>query len=291
MKFVASVAFADPVSFPAVARAADESGWDALAISDHVIHPEAMRAKYPYTPDGVPRFHAGQPWADPFVAIAAMASVTTRLRFMTNVYVLPMRNVFLAAKAIGTAALLSGGRVELGIGVGWMEDEFDLLGQPFRARGARTDEMIDVMRKLWTGEMVEHHGEAIDFPRLQMSPGVPHRIPIHVGGLSDAALRRAAQRGDGWISEIHTTEQMREIVTKLRGLRAAAGRGGEPFSVFAALLDAFDPDAIRRLADIGVTHYTTMPWVLHGHGMEATTQQKVDSLRRYADEVIAKVRG
>jgi probable F420-dependent oxidoreductase len=290
VKFVASLAFSDPATYCEVARAADESGWDYVSLSDHVVHPAQIRSRYPYTPDGTPRFQAGQPWPDPIVAIGAMAAATKRLRFLTNVYVLPMRNVFLAAKAIGTAALISGGRVEIGVGVGWMEDEFALLGQDFKTRGKRTDEMIEVMRKLWSGEMVEHHGRFLEFERLQMAPAVPHRVPIYAGGLSEAAFRRAAQRCDGWISELHTTEQFREIVAKLRALRAEAGRGHEPLAVVGSAVDAFDPGAIRRLEEVGVTHYMTMPWVLAGHGMEATAQQKSDALRRFADEIIAKVR-
>jgi probable F420-dependent oxidoreductase len=289
MKFVVPMAFSHPTHYCALARTAEDSGWDCVAVSDHVVHPERIRSPYPYTPDGTPRWQADAPWPDPFVAIGAMAATTQRLQFFTNIFVLPMRNPFLVAKAVGTASLLSGGRVALGIGVGWMQDEFELLGQDFKTRGRRTDEMIAVMRKLWKGGMVEHHGQFYQFDRLQMSPPCPHPIPLYGGGLSEVALRRAATLCDGWISDIHTTAELREIVTRLRGYRREAGRSDEALSIIAAVSDAFDADRIRRLGDLGVTHYTTMPWLLYGGGMEVL-EDKLAGLRRFADEVIAKVR-
>ena len=188
MQFVIPTAFSPAAHFCAMARAAEEHGWDAVAISDHVAHPETIASPYPYTKDGAIRWNEHTAWPDPWVSIGAMAAVTTRLRFVTNVYVLALRNPFLAAKAVATAAALSGDRVALGVGVGWCREEFELAGQDFATRGKRTDEMIEVMRKLWTGEMVEHHGRFYDFPRVQMSPAVPGGIPIVIGGVSDAAL-------------------------------------------------------------------------------------------------------
>ena len=188
-----------------------------------MVHPEKIATPYPYTKDGLPRWQAPAPWPDPWVAIGAMAAVTQRIRFLTGIYVLPMRNPFQVAKAVGTAAVLSGDRVTLGVGVGWMREEFALLEQPFEQRGARTDEMIEVMRKLWRGGMVEHHGRFYDFPRLQMSPAPRLPIPILVGGVTDAALRRAGRIGDGWISDIHTTEELRGIVARIREHRREAG--------------------------------------------------------------------
>jgi probable F420-dependent oxidoreductase len=281
------MAFSPPTHYCALAQAAEDSGWDCVAVSDHVVHPERIRTLYPYTPDGMPRWQPDAPWPDPWVAIGAMAATTQKLQFFTNIFVLPMRNPFLVAKAVATASLISGGRVALGIGVGWMEEEFELLEQNFRARGRRTDEMIAVMRKLWAGGMVEHRGQFYSFDRLQMSPACPHRIPLYGGGLSEAALRRAAALCDGWISDIHNTADLREIVTRLRRYRQAAGRK-EELSIIAAVSDAFDADGVRRLGDLGVTHYTTMPWLLYGGGMNVL-EEKLSALRRFADEVIAKV--
>ena len=288
MKFVVATAYSDPTHYGALARAAEEAGFEALAVSDHVVHPEKIASRYPYTADGVPRFRPDTPWPDPWVAIGAMAALTRRLRFLTNIFVLPLRNPFLVAKAVGTAAVLSGDRVALGIGVGWMQDEFVLLEQEFRGRGARCDEMIEVLRKLWTGGMVEHHGRFYDFGRLQMTPAPRQRIPLYVGGTSEAALRRAARLGDGWISELHSLAELHALVAKLRALRAEAGRAAEPFHVFGAATDAFGLDGYRRLGDAGVTHVLTLPWVFYA-GNTDSLEKKQDGIRRFGDEILAKL--
>jgi len=287
VKFIASLAFTHTGELLELARAADACGWDGLMVSDHVVHPERIETPYPYTPDGQPRWQASAPWSDPWVAIGAMAAVTRRVRFFTGVYVLPMRNPFVVAKAVGTAALLSEHRLTLGIGAGWMQDEFRLLEQPFEHRGARMDEMVEVLRKLWSGEMVEHHGRFYDFPRLQMSPGVPQRIPIYSGGVSEAAFRRVGRVTDGWISDLHSAQELLRIVGVLRARRAEHGRAGEPLDVVAACSDTFDVDGFHRLEDGGVTHLLTMPWAFYGG---ETLRERCDALRRFADEVIAKLR-
>jgi len=289
MKFAIAAAYSDPRDLVALARAADACGWDAIAVSDHVIHPEQPRTPYPYTADGSRRWPAFTPWPDPWVAIGAMAAVTTRLRFLTNVFVLPMRSPFLVAKAVGTAAVMSGNRVALGVGVGWMRDEFELLGQDFHTRGRRTDEMIEVMRKLWSGQMVEHRGEFYAFDRLEMSPAPTEPVPIYFGGVTEPALRRVARLGDGWISDIHTSDELRVICAKLRSYRADAGRGGAELTVIASANDAFGVDGYRRLEDAGVTHVMTMPWFFYG-GPTIPVDRKLESVTRFADDVIAKMR-
>jgi probable F420-dependent oxidoreductase len=286
MKFCCSLAFNDPSHFVELAKTAEHCGWDALMLSDHVVHPEKIRSIYPYTKDGAPRWEAPAPWPDPWVAIGAMAAVTSRIRFMTAVYVLPLRNPFVVAKAVGTAAQMSGNRVTLGIGAGWMEEEFELLEQSFSRRGARMDEMLEVMRKLWAGGMAEHHGEFYDFERLQMSPAVSERIPIYSGGLSKPALRRVGRLADGWISDLHTTAELREIVASLREERARHGREKEPLEVVAACTDAVDLDGYRRLEELGVTHLQTMPWVFYGLD-GSSLEAKQEGLRRFADDVIS----
>lgn len=289
MKFVTSLAFSDPTHFCEIAHAADACGWDGIVVSDHVVHPEKIESPYPYTRDGSTRWQAPAPWPDPWVAVGAMAAVTERIRFTTGIYVLPLRNPFVVAKAVSTAAVMSGDRVSLGVGVGWMKDEFDLLEQSFRNRGRRMDEMIEVMRTLWAGGMVEHHGEYYDFGRLQMSPAPKARIPILIGGLSEPALRRVGRLGDGWISDIHTTQELREIVAKIRAYRDEYGRADAPLEIVAACSDAFEADDFRRLEDIGVTHLQTMPWLMYGASTDSL-DDKVDGIRRFANDVIDKLR-
>jgi alkanesulfonate monooxygenase SsuD/methylene tetrahydromethanopterin reductase-like flavin-dependent oxidoreductase (luciferase family) len=139
LKFAISTAFTPLDEVCQLAQAADRFGYEMVAVSDHVVHPRTLKSPYPYTADGRPRWEPFTDWSDAWVMIGAMAAVTKRLKFTTSVYVLPMRNPFLVAKSVATAAAVSGGRVTLGIGVGWMEEEFDLLGQSFRRRGKRTN--------------------------------------------------------------------------------------------------------------------------------------------------------
>jgi probable F420-dependent oxidoreductase len=271
-----------------MARAADESGWWAMAMSDHVVHPQSIASAYPYTPDGKAYWPSSNPWPDVWVSIGAMAAVTTRLRFFTNVFVLPLRHPIFVAKAVGTAAVLSNNRVGIGIGVGWMREEFDILGQSFTTRGARTNEAIDVLRLLWRGGMVEHHGKHYSFGPLEMSPAPLAPIPIYSGGLSEAALRRSAQRCDGWISVIHSIEEIGEYTHRLRALRAEAGLPAEPFEIIVACNDAFDVDGYRRLEDAGATALITVPWLFY-KGDSRSLAGKIDGIRRFADDVISKV--
>lgn len=287
MKFVVATSFSKIDQLGPIAIAADECGFEALTLSDHIVHPETIDSPYPYTEDGTRRWEAFTDWPDPWVTIGYMAALTENIRFTTNVFVLAMRNPFIAAKMIGTAAALSDDRVTLTLGVGWSNTEFALMGQAFAARGKRTDEMIEILRKVWTGEMVEHHGEFYEFDKLEMNPAPKERIPIWVGGFSEPALRRAA-RQDGWLSDLQTTDHIAECIGKVRGYREKLGRGGEPLDVMASANDAFNVDGYRRLEDLGVTHILTMPWVFYG-GVTEEVQPKVDGLKRFADDVIAKM--
>ncbi len=285
MKFVSAVAFSDPAHLLDIARTADACGWEAVALSDHVCFPQRLASPYPYSDDGKPYWASSTPWPDPWVAIGAMAAVTSRLRFLTNVFVLPSRHPLLVAKAVGTAAVLSNNRVILGVGVGWMREEFDLLGQDFSTRGGRTNEAIEVLRALWRGGMVEYHGKFYDFAKLEMSPAPSQPVPIYVGGESAPALRRAARYADGWISVLHSLEEIKGLARQLAASRGEFGRSQVPFDVCVSCNDVFDLDGYRRLEDIGVTTVLTMPWALYG---EPATQldAKRRALQRFADEVI-----
>jgi probable F420-dependent oxidoreductase len=269
-----------------MARAADESGWWACACSEHIANPEVTRSQYPYTDTGDRRWEPFTPWPDPAVAIASMAAITEQLNFFTNVYVMPLRSPFAVAKAWGTLAVMSQNRVSLGIGMGWMEEEFEMMEQPFSRRGKRCDEMLDVVRTLWSGGWVEHHGEFYDFDKLEMSPAPTAPVPILVGGLSEAALRRAA-RNDGWISDLQSTADLAQACATLQRYREEAGTSDRPFTVVASANDAADVDGYRRLEEAGVDVLLTWPWVFYT-GFKSDEQQRIDGIRRFADDVIAK---
>jgi probable F420-dependent oxidoreductase len=286
MRFCFSGAFSPAGDLGALARAGDAAGWDTMTIPDHLINPVQTRSTYPYTADGGRRWEMGTEWPDPWITIAHLAGMTERLRFLTTVYILPARTPVHVAKQVGTAAVLSGGRVELGIGMGWMEEEFDAMGVPFAKRGKRADEMLEVMAKLWTGEVVEHHGDFFDVPPLELLPAPVTPIRIAVGGTSDAALRRAA-RHDGWVSDLHTIDELASIRQKIERYREEYDRTHVPFSMYGSASDAWDLDGYRRVHEAGVTHLVTMPWYFYA-GPDADLAGKVEAIERFAEDVIAR---
>ena len=207
---------------------------------------------------------------------------------MPYVYIPALRDPFTVAKAISTAALLSGDRVLVGIGVGWMEEEFALAGREFRGRGRRTDELMAVVRKLFTGKMVEHHGEFYDFAPVQMSP-VPTRVPaILVGGHSPVALRRAAA-SDGWLGVNYDLESVFSILEILRENRRELGREKDPFDAALALNTTPELDDLRRLEDGGVTMILNPP-ALRSSGEMTSLDEKRENLEAFAARFIEPLR-
>jgi probable F420-dependent oxidoreductase len=283
MQFFTSLGLTDGLAD--LAQAAETAGYEGTTLADHVFFPEQMQSRYPYSPDGSVYWDGTVPWPDPWVSIGAMAMVTTRLRFITSVYILPLRNPFTTAKAVGTAAVVSGGRVILGGGIGWMRDEFDQLGVDFHTRGARTSEIIEVLRLLWSGEMVEYHGKHYDFGRVQMSPAAPAQVPIYMGGESEPALRRAAKLADGFISVPHDPMELAGLIGRLNALRDECGRRDEPFAFFTINPEPGPVDDYRRLADLGVTGVIEGPPV----GPDASASEHVAALHRFGTDVIARL--
>ena len=282
MRFYVSSAFLEAGEIVEIAKAADELGYEGIAIPDHVVNLETLSTPYPYTPDGERRWQPFTDWLDPWVLVGALSQVTRRLKFVTTVYIPAMRDPYSAAKAIGTAAVLSGGRVELGIGVGWCEEEFDLLGQPFARRGRRTDEMLELMKELWKPGWTEFDGEFYQTPRLEMTP-TPPPIPIYGGGLSDIALRRAA-RNDGWIGDLISLDQAIASVQRIRELRAEKGLGMDGFPVITPLNDAFLPEHYQRAEDGGIYAVLTMPWMFYC-GPTGTLAEKIDGMARFRKDL------
>lgn len=279
MKFYVSSAFLDTGEIVEIAKAAEDLGYEGMAIPDHVVNLETLSTPYPYTDDGQRRWQPFTDWPDPWVLVGALSQATERLKFVTTVYIPAMRDPYSAAKAIGTAACLSEGRVELGVGVGWCEEEFALLGQPFAKRGKRTDEMLELMKALWQPGWTEFDGEFYRTPRLEMMP-TPPRIPIYAGGLSDVALRRAA-RNDGWIGDLIGLDQAIASVQRIGEIRSAAGLGMDGFTVITPLVDAFLPEHFERAAAAGISAVLTMPWMYYS-GPSASLAEKIDGMSRFA---------
>jgi len=251
MKFWQSLAFVELDQIIECATFAEELGFYGVSFGDHLVTTKEQVDEYLYTKDGTVFWEPQTHWPDPWVMTAAIARETKQIKFLTTVYVLPMRDPFSVAKALSTAAVVSDDRVILGIGVGWQKTEFDLTGQDYHTRGKRCDEQLDVIRKLTTGQMVEYHGEFYDFKPLMMSPGTKKPIPVFVGGDSAAAFRRAAQH-DGWLGLRYTEEQIPPLLEKINAARKAQGDMNKPFDVWLAPLMP-KPDTYKRLEAIGVT--------------------------------------
>ena len=288
VRFSISTAFQPVDHLPVLARAADELGYHSMAMPDHIVDLEELETPYPYTADGARRWDFSAEWPDPWVLIGSLAAVTTRLRFFTSVYVPSIRNPFQVAKSVGTAAVLSGNRVALGVGIGWCREEFALLEQDFSTRGKRTDEALALMAELWKPGWTEFAGEYYSAPRMVMEPTPTERIPIIVGGLSDVAFRRAA-RHDGWVGDLYSIDEAIALAAKLADARRAIGADGD-FSVITALNDAFLPEHFERAEAGGVTDCWTMPWAYY-HGLDASVDQKVDGMERFAKDVLVPLNG
>jgi probable F420-dependent oxidoreductase len=289
MKFWQVVSFSEPEQLLEIAQGAEEAGFHGVLLSDHLFFPGRLESRYPYAPDGKPGFDGTTPFPDVWTTIAAMAAVTTRLHFGTMVYILPLRHPLEVAKSVGTTALLSGGRVVLGAGAGWLREEYEALGVDFSTRGKRFDEMIEVLRKVWTGDMVEHRGRIFDFGPLQMSPPPPTPLPIWIGGTSDAALRRAARLGDGWVGTGQHPDELPQLLGRLRAQREKAGRASAPFETIVPLVVAPDVALLKRLeAEHAVTATTAWPFS-YTIGPRSTIELKLETMRRFGDEVIARL--
>jgi probable F420-dependent oxidoreductase len=244
--------FVPPTMVVELARIAEAAGIVGVSLPEHLVTPTVVATPNPYVPAGGAGYPPDAPFLDPFVAFAAMATATTQLRFLANVFVLPLRNLFTAAKSISSAAVLSGDRVALGIGIGWMREEFEAIGASFADRGARTDEMLAVLPALLRGEPVTAAGEHVRFAEVTMAPPALSPVPILVGGVSAPALRRAA-RADGWIGVNHAEAELMGILDRLRRAREQSGDERPGYRIVVSRPAEFDHAMATRYARAGVT--------------------------------------
>jgi probable F420-dependent oxidoreductase len=289
MQFWSGTPFMKTTEIAAVARMFDEAGYDGLICSDHLIYPRELSSPYPDSPTGRPGWPPETPWPDSWVLIGAMAAVTQRLRFSNAVYVAPARPLIEVAKQVATASVLSGGRVSLGVGVGWMREEYELLGQNFDSRGKRLNEMIPALRELWRGGWVTWSGQYYQVPEMMIEPHPEAPVPILCGGESDAALRRAARLCDGWVGYAYVWDDAVRYVEKVDALRREYGRENAPFDILLALLEPPTPDLYRRAEDIGITQVMSAPWM----GTElppGDVERYRAPIERFAETIIDKVR-
>jgi probable F420-dependent oxidoreductase len=289
MRFWQAITWVETEQLPELAKFAEQVGFHGLMGGDHAVYPETIEPGYPYSESGMPDMSPDWEYPDQWASIAAMAAVTSRIRFTTGVYVLPLRNPHEVARATATLGILSGDRFVLGVGAGWMREEFDIYGVPFAGRGRRMDECIEVIRKLWTGERVEHHGECFDFPRVQLSPVPTEPPPIYVGGDNPLALRRAARLGDGWIGAGNEPAEVGPLLGELERLRKQAGRDQLPFETMIGLKAELTPDLLLRLRDeTGMTSAIVYPFH-YTLGERSSLDAKKRQLETFAENVIRKI--
>lgn len=263
------------------ARAAEASGFESMWTVEHVVVPAGYESSYPYSPDG--RMPGGEDVdiPDPLIWLSYVAAATETLRLGTGILILPQRNPVILAKEVATLDLLSAGRVELGIGVGWLREEFDVLGVPFDRRGARTDEYIEVLRALWREPEAAFSGEFVQFERAKSfpKPVQPGGVPIVVGGHTPAAARRAGRLGDGFFPAGGGLDELPALLTEMRAAAAAAGRDADAIEVTAG--GAMDVEGVKRAADLGVSRLV-IP--VFGRDLDRVRQR----LAAFGDDVIAR---
>ena len=251
MKFWQSLAFVEMDQMTELARFCEELGFHGVSYGDHLVTTAEQVDDYEYGDNGNILWNPDTHWPDPWVMTAALAEATTTLHFLSTIYILPLRDPLSAAKAVSTAAYLSGNRVTLGVGVGWQKAEFDMVGQDFKTRGKRTDEMLEILPSLVSGKMTEYRGRFYDIPKVKMSPGTTESLPIMVGGYAPAALSRAA-RFDGWMATAHEENDIYPLLDNLRAARVAQADNERHFDIWTGVINP-EQGTHERLAEAGVT--------------------------------------
>jgi probable F420-dependent oxidoreductase len=294
VKFGMSMMGLSPRYYPEIALGAEANGFESVWMPEHLMLPATMPPTYPYSETGYAAIDGDTPMYDPWVVMATVAARTTTIRLATNVYVVPLRHPFVTARSVATLDRVSGGRVTLGAGVGWLEEEFVNAGQSFHDRGRRMDEIIPILRRLWSEDVIEHHGEFYDFGpvKFQPKPLQKPNIPIHIGCHGGPALRRAGRLGDGWIEvgshDFDTLERRLDIVMTAR---KEAGLEGDPFEVSSGL--GVNYDTVRRCENLGIARVIVGPRSDPAdRGKDPARMRKEDFAEwteRFANNVITKI--
>ncbi len=275
---------AHPEKIADLAKAAEESGIESVWTFEHVIVPVAYASKYPYHPSGKMAAEPETPFIDPLIALTYAAAHTTRIKLATGVNILAQTNPLLLAKQAASLDNLCGGRLLLGLGVGWLEEEFRAMGTPFARRGARADDYITAMKEVWAGGVMDHKSDFLDWRGFKSYPlpvQKPH-LPIVIGGISDAALRRAARFGDGWFAATTKPEDLAGMITTLRRYAEEAGRDPAAIEVSIFWAKAADgPEAAKPFRDLGVGRLIVP---LHTLG-----DDPIDGVRKLGDAVVGKI--
>lgn len=273
---------ATPDGAAGLATAAEAAGFESLWTVEHIVVPKGYESAYPYSGSGKMPGSDDSPIPDPLIWLAYVAARTSTIRLCTGVLILPQRPPALTAKEVSTLDTLSGGRVTLGVGVGWLAEEFRVLGVPFEERGARTDEAIEALRAFWTQDEPTYHGRFYDFDAAVCSPRPVQTggVPIVIGGHTPVAARRAGRLGDGFFPARAQPEELAALMAEAR--RAAEEAGRDPDAIELTCGGAMDLDGVRRYEDLGVDRL-----VIPAFGRDLETVQ--GNIELFAEHVIAKL--
>ncbi len=277
MKFGVALGALNPHFFLDATLEAEKLGYESVWLPEHLVFPTEMGGS-PFPGDDHPPVPPSTPVFDAFAYLSYLAGRTSEIRLGTNIYLLGLRHPFVAARAVQTFDIVSGGRAEIGIGAGWLREEWTAAGLDPRTRGRRLDEALAVCKRLWTEEVVTHDGDFYAFDSVMFEPKPVQRPhpPIHAGGESEAALQRAARSCNGWLGLHHTLESVAQPIRRLRELLSEFGRSEERFEIIVgATLE--DRDDVNRWEDAGVTRIVTSPW--------RRSPEAVEGLRRYAEQL------
>ncbi len=293
MRFTLWNTSANPDEFLPINAAAEAAGWDSLCLNEGTFQPERQEDEiYPFSADGKRPWSPDTPYLEPMTILPALATHSERLRYLTWVLKLPLREPLTFAKQVATAALMSGNRLDLGVGISWMPQEYDYTGLEWETRKQRFVEAIEVLRLVLTGEMVEYHGEVFDFGRLQARPAPTEPVTFHIGGHKEPSLKMAAAFGDGWCGVPAPMPETERIINRLHQLLDENDRPVEGFKIHAGSLDASTVEDYAKLAEMGVTDCIVMPWMtmLGDAGNDALgvpLSRRLESIHQFGEEIIA----
>jgi probable F420-dependent oxidoreductase len=289
VRFCYAESMTDPTFYGPLAAAAEDAGYDSMVIPDSICYPAHSDSVYPFNPDGTREFLEDKPFLEPFSLIPFLGAATRRLRFITFVLKLPVRHPVLVAKQATSTAVLTHNRLVLGVGTSPWREDYAVLDVPWQGRGQRMDESLAIVRGLSAGGYFEYHGKIFDIPPIKLAPVPSAPVPVLVGGHGEAALRRAAASGDGWLHGGGKPADLPGLLARLTELRTDYGTADRPFEVVVISADAYSVDGIKRLEEQGVTEVIVgFRWPYHVGPDTEALQPKLDSLRRYADDVMAK---
>lgn len=284
MKFATFMVQTQPSSLATIARTAEELGFESLWIPEHIILPVEYKSPYPYAADGRMPAPPETPLHDPMIALAYVAGITKTIKLATGIFVVPIRNPFTTAKAVASLDVLSGGRFIFGVGIGWLEEEFQAVGMNFKDRALRTREYLALMKELWTSANPVYHGKTVSIAGCGFMPKPAQRPhpPIVFGGHTEPAMKRAARLGDGWYGIAESVDGIRETIARLREHERQQNRTTPlELTISPRIGKPLTPALVNQFAEMGVSR------IIFGTG--PFTKEQTSAMQRFRDEVMSKV--